>query len=388
MANVNVKFTRTTSAKLDTVPIVEGQIIYVSDTGAHYFDKDSETRIQMSISDEERTDWNAAYEYSQEIHAPADAEKNIIVGVKQNGTDLVPDSDRKINITVPTQPSDIGAGTYTKPADGIPKTDLDSSVQASLGKADTALQSFTETDPTVPSHVKSITSEDIAYWNDKANMSDIPTSLPASDVKEWAKADKKPTYTASEVGALASTVTHLSGDIAATEKGAASGVATLGTDGKIPSSQLPSYVDDVLEYSAKASFPKTGESGKIYVDTSNNKTYRWSGTTYVEISPSIVIGTTTGTALDGKVGNDHITDGDIHVTEEEKTAWTNKQNALTAQTAYSKKGSATKVPQITTNALGQTTSITEVNIAFPPTLYVSETEPTNAKENDVWLIVS
>lgn len=90
------------------------------------------------------------------------------------------------------------------------------------------------------------------------------------------------------------------------EMGAANGVATLGTDGKVPSSQLPSYVDDVLEYNGMSNFPSTGESSKIYVDTSTNKTYRWSGSTYVEISASIVIGTTTGTAFDGKIGTDHI----------------------------------------------------------------------------------
>ena len=98
----------------------------------------------------------------------------------------------------------------------------------------------------------------------------------------------------------------LDSKIPTSQKGAASGVATLGSDGKVPTSQLPSYVDDVLEYSAKTSFPTTGESGKIYVDLATNKTYRWSGSAYVEISASIVIGTTTGTALDGKVGNDHI----------------------------------------------------------------------------------
>lgn len=86
------------------------------------------------------------------------------------------------------------------------------------------------------------------------------------------------------------------------QKGINNGVATLGADGKVPSTQLPSYVDDVLEYNNRAAFPATGESGKIYVAKDNNKTYRWSGSTYVEISPSIVIGTTTGTAYDGGKG--------------------------------------------------------------------------------------
>lgn len=138
------------------------------------------------------------------------------------------------------------------------------------------------------------------------NDSRLTNARPASDVPSWAKAASKPTYTASEVGALASTVTHLSGDIATSQKGAANGVATLDADGKVPSSQLPSYVDDVLEYSALSKFPTTGESGKIYVATDTNKTYRWSGTKYTEISPSIVVGTTTGTALDGGVGNAHV----------------------------------------------------------------------------------
>lgn len=86
------------------------------------------------------------------------------------------------------------------------------------------------------------------------------------------------------------------------QKGANNGVATLGNDGKIPSTQLPSYVDDVLEYNNLASFPSTGEAGKIYVAKDTNKTYRWSGTQYTEISASIVIGTTSGTAFDGARG--------------------------------------------------------------------------------------
>lgn len=78
--------------------------------------------------------------------------------------------------------------------------------------------------------------------------------------------------------------------------------ATLGSDGKVPASQLPSYVDDVVEYSAKANFPATGETGKIYVDLSTNKTYRWGGSAYVEISASLAIGITAGTAFDGAAG--------------------------------------------------------------------------------------
>ena len=90
--------------------------------------------------------------------------------------------------------------------------------------------------------------------------------------------------------------------IKGTEKGAASGVAELDSNGKVPSSQLPSYVDDVLEYANKASFPATGETGKIYVDLATNLTYRWSGTAYVEISPSLALGETSSTAYRGDYG--------------------------------------------------------------------------------------
>lgn len=84
--------------------------------------------------------------------------------------------------------------------------------------------------------------------------------------------------------------------------GAISTKADLDTSGKVLSSQLPSYVDDVLEYSAKSNFPSTGESGKIYVDTATNLTYRWSGSAYVEISQSLALGETSSTAYRGDRG--------------------------------------------------------------------------------------
>lgn len=75
-------------------------------------------------------------------------------------------------------------------------------------------------------------------------------------------------------------------------------------NGKIPSSQLPSFVDDVLEYSNKSSFPSTGETGKIYIDLANNTTYRWSGSTYVAIGSSLTLGETSSTAYPGNKGKE------------------------------------------------------------------------------------
>jgi len=109
-------------------------------------------------------------------------------------------------------------------------------------------------------------------------------------------------------------------------KGANNGVAELGADGKVPTSQLPSYVDDVIEgyyYNNKFyvdsshTIEITPESGKIYVDLETNKTYRWSGSTYVEISASLVLGETSTTAYRGDRGKeayDHslLTSGNPH----------------------------------------------------------------------------
>ena len=122
--------------------------------------------------------------------------------------------------------------------------------------------------------------------------------------------------------ALTGNITLSAGDVGAiptTAKGTANGVASLDGDGKVPSSQLPSYVDDVIEgYFNGGKFyveedhttQITGESGKIYVDITSGKniTYRWSGTTYVEISSSLALGETASTAFRGdrgKIAYDH-----------------------------------------------------------------------------------
>lgn len=165
----------------------------------------------------------------------------------------------------------LGATAYQKPATGIPSSDLSSDVQASLTKADTALQAH----------------QDITGKADKTTT--VNGHALSSNV----------TVTKSDVGL--SNVTN-DAQVKRSEMGKASGVATLDSNGLVPSSQLPSYVDDVLEYTAKSSFPATGETGKIYVDTTTNLTYRWSGSQYIEISPSLALGTTASTAFPGDRG--------------------------------------------------------------------------------------
>lgn len=122
----------------------------------------------------------------------------------------------------------------------------------------------------------------------KADITDFPTSMPASDVYSWAKQSSKPSYTISEV----------SGNLPASR-----------ISGIIDAAHLPSYVDDVIEgylnsgkfYITKSSSGAysgeiKAEAGKIYVDLSNNKTYRWSGSAYVIISETIALGTTHSSA--------------------------------------------------------------------------------------------
>lgn len=125
----------------------------------------------------------------------------------------------------------------------------------------------------------------VAFTGKYSDLDGRPASLPAN-------------------GGNADTVDgkHASDFLPTSAKGAASGVASLDESGRVPAAQLPSYVDDVLEYATVSAFPAQGEAGKIYVATQTNLTYRWSGTGYVEISPSIALGGTSSTAFPGDRG--------------------------------------------------------------------------------------
>lgn len=115
------------------------------------------------------------------------------------------------------------------------------------------------------------------------------------DVK--AKITSEKNTTAAAIDSLNSKVNGINNS-----KGAANGIATLDASGKVPSAQLPSYVDDVLEFANQAAFPSPGESGKIYIAIDTNKSYRWGGTAYTEISKSLALGETASTAYAGSKG--------------------------------------------------------------------------------------
>ena len=145
--------------------------------------------------------------------------------------------------------------------------------------------------------------------------------------------------------------TQISNAITA-QKGAASGLATLDESGKILSTQLPSYVDDVLEgYLSSNKFYKTkasdgnysnemaGETGKIYVDLNTNKTYRWSGSAFVVISETLALGETASTAYRGdrgKAAYDHAAAKGAAFNSGLYKITTNAQGHVTAATAVAK----------------------------------------------------
>lgn len=157
------------------------------------------------------------------------------------------------------------------------------------------ISSYTETDPTVGSHIKAITTTNISNWNTAYG---------------WGNHASAGYLTGITSGQVTTALGYTPENAA--NKGVANGYASLDGSGLVPSTQLPSYVDDVLEYTNLASFPATGTTGKIYIDLATNKVYRWSGTVYIEVSPTVgtIWGGITGTlanqtdlqtALDAKV---------------------------------------------------------------------------------------
>ena len=150
-----------------------------------------------------------------------------------------------------------------------------------------------------------------------AGISDVvdPTSLQAlveglvsAAISEAlaSKADKATTLAGYGItdAATKSELDSVSRDVADTISGVQSELSAKAdlVDGKVPANQLPSYVDDVLEYDSVSAFPEAGEDGKIYVAKDANKTYRWGGTQYVELSQSLALGETSGTAYPGDKG--------------------------------------------------------------------------------------
>lgn len=128
------------------------------------------------------------------------------------------------------------------------------------------------------------------------------------------------------------------------EMGVANGVATLNSNGTVPSTQLPSYVDDVLEFNTLNDLPTYGEAGKIYVTKDTNLTYRWTGSQYTEISKSLALGETSSTAYagnEGKKDREALNSLPNHVVYSIKD-FTSTNNDVTFNYGFNTKGSNNK----------------------------------------------
>jgi len=159
--------------------------------------------------------------------------------------------------------------------------------------------------------------DNLLYLNSKGVVSgSVVTSLPAGTISG-----------SSQVSITESQITDLKTYQVTSEKGQANGYASLDSGGLVPSTQLPSYVDDVLEYANLASFPATGVTGKIYVAIDTNKTYRWSGSVYVYITSGAV------DSVAGKTGIVTLDKGDVGLSNVDNTSDANKPVSTATQTA-------------------------------------------------------
>ena len=309
MANNKIKFLRGTSDEYTAAKKDNDTIYFTTDDGKLYIgDKEilgeSIKALNSHINDSvkhitstERTNWNAAKTHADSAHAPSNAQANVIETVKVNGTALTPNS-KSVNVTVPTKVSELTDGSnYVKTTDSRL---TDARTPKAHNQASNTINVMTGYSK--PSSTSAITTSDslntaIGKLEKALDSKQTSGSYAASN---HTHDDRY--YTETEIN------TKLNTKLSTSLKGAANGLAELDSSGKVPSAQLPSYVDDVLEYANQSSFPVKGESGKIYIAQDTNKTYRWSGSIYVEISPSLALGETSSTAYRGdrgKVAYDH-----------------------------------------------------------------------------------
>ena len=205
------------------------------------------------------------------------------------------------------------------------------------------------------------------------------------------------------------------------DKGVSGGVAELDENGLVPSSQLPGYVDDVIEgYWEEGIFYSNpehteelaGEAGKIYVDLETNKTYRWSGSSFIVISETLALGDTSSTAYRGDKGktayehsqSEHArtdatkveqsaNNGAIRINDDEASVYVHPDSGATAGSYGDASdqspaaGDTFKVPYVTVDAMGHVTEVSEHTVTLPTTSVTVDdelsTESTNPVENKV-----
>ena len=279
-----VNFKQSTEAKILSAPISDGTFYVSTDTKKLYIDIDTK-RVEVSANT------NTTYILSK-------SGSTITLRGSDGSTYNITDAN-----TTYANATDSASGLMS----AADKAKLDGiAAQANKIVVDASF-STSSTNPVQNKVIKAALDGKASsvHSHTKSQITDFPTSMPASDVYAWAKASTKPAYTATEVGAAAASHKHSATDLTSGILGVDRLPAIPATKltGTIAAANLPAYVDDVLEFANKTAFPSTGESGKIYVAQDINKTYRWGGTAYVEISPSLALGTTSSTAFRGDYGN-------------------------------------------------------------------------------------
>ena len=204
-------------------------------------------------------------------------------------TSLGPVNSRPQEVTISVIKTDTSSGSLSDGAITLPTASTTSAGVMPGAAYDKLMGIQAGAERNVQSDWTATDTNSDAYIKNKPNLATVATSGSYNDLSN------KPT------------ISSLSG-IPLSQKGAANGVASLDSNGTVPASQLPSYVDDVLEYDTRNGFPSTGESGKVYIAKDTNITYRWSGTTYVKIGSDLALGETSSTAYPGNKGKQNAED--------------------------------------------------------------------------------
>ena len=323
----------------------------VAESGHTHTNKTILDAIEVALTSALKTNYDAAYAHSQASHAPTDAQANVIEVVQLNGTALTI-TNKTVNVSLTK--SDVGLGNVdntsdaNKPVSTATQTALDNKVDKVDGKGLSA-NDYTTAEKTKLAGLANSATANTITMNGATNASPsfyAPTTAgtsgqalvsAGSGAPTWQTLDTGVTSVNGSTGAVTlnadgiddtSTTNKFATSAQLTQietnktdisslgtskmdaslKGAANGVAELDSSGLVPASQLPSYLDDVEEYAAQANFPSTGETGKIYVDDTTNLQYRWSGTQYIGLNPSLALGETSATAYRGdrgKIAYDH-----------------------------------------------------------------------------------
>lgn len=281
--------------------------------------------IAENVSEFTYTDDTVTFHYNRSIkqgdgsyEGQGDGYRNINAATTDNAGVMTASDKVKLDVTLP---NDIKAEEDArKAADSTLQGNIDSSnsdlnskitaeteratqaentITTNYKAADTTLQSNINNEATTRSEADAALDSKIS--KEVSDRTQAISTLQGSLDTEIARATKAEQDITSAYEAADTTLQNNINAIN-NSKGVANGIATLDQNGLVPSSQLPSYVDDVIEVSTFSALPDTGESGKIYITQDTNLTYRWSGTAYVEISQSLALGETSSTAYAGDKG--------------------------------------------------------------------------------------